>query len=44
MATQGRQIIGLDLIRFAAASMVVLFHLGDVEPMKAWTWWGGETR
>lgn len=40
LATQGRQIIGLDLIRCAAACMVVIFHLGNVPELHAWTWWG----
>lgn len=40
MPTQGRQIIGLDLVRLGAASMVMLFHLGNIGPLKAWTWWG----
>jgi hypothetical protein len=35
MATQGRQIVGLDLIRCAAACMIMLFPLSDAETAAA---------
>jgi peptidoglycan/LPS O-acetylase OafA/YrhL len=38
--TSSRQLPGLDLIRFSAAAMVMVFHIGAIPAMQGFTWWG----